>query len=334
MTESDPGTGGHETGSETGVVRKQSFEATDPLDIDVSVGAGSVEIRLVDEPGAHVEVRHDPSAGAPWAQGISNLVNWFTNQFGAGFSPPGFAGQGFAGQKFAGQGAAGDPSGQLGDTVAEAIRQTRIDLTGNRLAVRTPDAPALRHVPVAVTVVAPNGSHLDVHGGSANVTVTGDANRVAIHGGSGDVSVDRADGVASIQTGSGAMRLGPMLGGLRARSGSGGVDVSSIGGSTSLITGTGDVWLGAVQSDIMARTGSGDLTIADAACGEIELFTGSGQIRIGVRSGTTAQVDLNSGSGQARSELDVSDTPPIEDATLRIRGKTGSGNALVTPAVG
>jgi len=69
-------------------------------------------------------------------------------------------------------------------------------------------------------------------------------------------------------------------------SGSGEIEVSSVGARPRLTTGSGDVWLGAVQSDVRVRTGSGDLTVADAACGYVELATGSGEIRVGVRSGT------------------------------------------------
>jgi hypothetical protein len=45
-------------------------------------------------------------------------------------------------------------------------------------------------------------------------------------------------------------------------------------------------------------------------------------------------VDLISHSGQAHSELAVSSTPPSAAPTLQIRGRTGSGNAVITNAVG
>jgi hypothetical protein len=291
------------SGQDENVARKQNFDASGPLDIDVSLGAGRVTIALVEEPGASVEVRYDPSASNPWMQGLSNVLTWFGGQFG---------------------GDAGD------EAKVSAVRETKIDLVGRRLYVHTPKRHRL--VPLAVTVRAPAGSHLEVNAGSADMTVTGPAGQVKLETGSGAVTMDRADGQAEIKSGSGALRLGPMLAGLRARSGSGEIEVSSVGGATTLITGSGDVWLGAVQSDVRVRTGSGDLTVADAACGQVELVTGSGEIRVGVRSGTSAMVDLRSGSGQARSELGLSDTPPANAPKLQVRGRTGSGNAVVTTA--
>jgi hypothetical protein len=295
-----------------GLVRRQDFDADAPLDIDVSISSGRVTINLVDEPGASVEVRHDPSAESSWMHGLASVMNWVNDRFG--------------------------DAGMAQAAPAEVVERTRIELIGKRLVVHTGRGQfgmtPLELVPVAVTVRAPVGSQLELRSGSAIVTVTGQAGRVTVSGGAGDVAIDRADGRAQIKVGSGALRLGPMLGGLDARSGTGEIEVSSVGGPTTLVTGSGDVWLGAVQSDVMARTGSGDLVVADAACGDVELITGSGEIRVGVRPGTRAMVDLRSGSGQARSELNVHDRPQADAPRLRVRGRTGSGNAVITTAAG
>ncbi|HEX3649566.1 MAG TPA: DUF4097 family beta strand repeat-containing protein [Pseudonocardiaceae bacterium] len=286
------------------IVRRENFDASESLEIEVELGAGLVTIALVEEPGASVEVRYEPGASTPWLQGLTSMLDWFgAGQFGG--------------------------SARAAETV---VRETRIDLIGRRLVVRSPKQHHL--IPLAVAVRAPAGSSLEVSVGSADMTVTGPAGRVKLNAGSGGVTLDRADGPAEIHSGSGALRLGPMLAGLRARSGSGEIEVSSVGGTSTLVTGSGDVWLGAVQSDVRVRTGSGDITVADAACGQVELVTGSGEIRIGVRSGAKARLDLRSGSGQARSELDLSHTPPTEGAKLDLRGRTGSGNVVVTSAVG
>ena len=298
--------------TEDELVRREYFDVDGPLEIDVELGCGRVEIALIDEPGASVELKHDPAAGGSWTHGLASLMGWVNDRFG-------------------------DPD-TTRDAPAQAREGARIELTGRRLTIRNGHGQfrmmPLELVPVALTVRAPSGSHLALRSGESTVTVTGAAGRVSIAGGSGDIAVDRADGRADIKIGSGALRLGPMLGGLRARSGSGEIEVSSVGGPTTLVTGSGDVWLGAVQSDVLARTGSGDLVVADAACGDVELVTGSGEIRVGVRPGTAAMVDLRSSTGQARSELKVSDRPPADGPRLRVRGRTRSGSAVITTAAG
>jgi hypothetical protein len=295
-------------------VRRQSFDAEGPVELDLGTGGGGVTVRLVDEPGVHVEVRHDPGAGSPWAQGVTSLMSWVSTQFGSQL-------------------------GQFGETVpagssveAEAVRQTRVDFTAGRLVIRTPKDIQLRNVPILVSVQAPVGSHVEARTGTGDVTVNGGAGRLNLHTGSGRISADQAEGTVHVDTGSGTVRLGPMAAGLRAKTGSGDVEITAIGAASTVVTGSGDVWLGAVAGDVLARTGSGRVTIANAAAGELELHTGSGAIHVGVRQGSPAEVDLSSGSGEARSDLDLTTTPPEAKPPLRIRGRTGSGNALVTEA--
>lgn len=301
--------------SDDNVVRRQSFDAEGQVELDLGTGGGAVTVRLVDEPGVHVELRHDPEAGSAWTQGITNLMSWVSTQF------PQFG-------------------GQFGDTVpaessarAEAVRQTRVDYTGSRLVVRTPKDLQLRNVPIAVSVQAPLGSHVDAHTGAGHVTISGGAGRLNLHTGSGRITTDQAEGAARVDTGSGTVRLGPMGAGLRAKTGTGDIEVTAVGGASTVVTGSGDVWLGAVTSDVLARTGSGRVTIANAAAGELELHTGSGAIHVGIRKGSPAEVDLSSGTGEARSELDLTTNPPSSKPPLRVRGRTGSGSALVTSAI-
>ncbi|MGH3621375.1 MAG: DUF4097 family beta strand repeat-containing protein, partial [Sciscionella sp.] len=313
-------------------------------ELALSIGAGRLRVRLSDEPGVHIEVRHDPTAGNAWTQGISGLMSWVSQQFGRNRFGQGGFGSGFGAGSF-GQGGSEPGAFGLGnvdwsslgqgwqdDVPAGAVRQAKVEQSGRRIVVRTSQAPPLKLVPLAVTVQAPSGSQLDLRSGTAEVTVTGRAGQVQLDCGTGDVTVDHADGRVDVHTGSGAVRLGPMLAGLKARSGSGDIEVSSVGDTASVVTASGDVWLGAVQADVTVRTGAGDLTVADASRGQLALVTGSGKITVGVHAGITAAVELVSHSGSARSELPISDQPPEEPEQLRIRGRTGSGTVVVRAA--
>jgi len=292
------------------LVRIDEFETDVPLELDVSVTIGRVEVVLDGDSGARVELRHDQGEQQPWVAGVNSLLSWVGERFGDQLGV--------------------DPA----TSPAEAVRQSRIEKLGNRLVVQAPKAWQLRNVALAVKVHAPAGSHVEVRAGAADVTVTGPAGRVDLLTGSGEVKLDRADGSATIRTGSGAVKLGPTLGGLQLRSGSGHVEASSISGSATLATGTGDVWLGAVSGEVMARTGSGDLSVADAGSGTLDLITGSGEVRIGIRGGTSAEVDLTSSAGRVSSELDVADAAPEGGVKLKVRARTGTGNAVVTRAAG
>ncbi|EME63012.1 DUF4097 family beta strand repeat-containing protein [Amycolatopsis decaplanina] len=292
-------------GEET--VRVEDFEAEGPIEIDVSVAIGRVTIELTGESGVHAEVRRDGGEQQPWVDGMTSLLSWVGERFGDQLG--------------------GSPAASAGDAVA----QTRIEKVGNRLVVQAPKAWQLKNVPLAVSVRAPAGSHLEVRAGAADVTVTGSAGRADLLTGAGKIGLERADGSAIVRTGTGDIKLGPTLSGLQLRTGSGSVEASSVSGSATVATGTGDVWLGEVAGEVLARTGSGSLSVADAASGTLELTTGSGEVRVGIRGGVQAEIDLSSTTGSVSSELDVAETAPSE-VSLKVRARTGTGDAVVTSA--
>jgi hypothetical protein len=293
-------------------VRTETFPVDGPLQIDIAVTIGNVEIVLEETTEARVELRRDTTEKPPWVDNMTSMLSWVTERFGNHF-----------GNQF---GADWDNS------PADAVEQARVEKVGNRLVIQAPKGLPLRNIPLSVTVHAPAGSHLEVRAGAADVTAIGSAGRADVLTGSGVVALGRADGAVVVRTGSGGIKLGPTLAGLQLKTGSGDVEASSLAGSATLATGTGDIWLGAVSGEVLARSGSGDLSVADAASGSLELITGSGEIRVGIRSGTAAEIDLTSDGGKVSSELDVAGSEPEGGSTLKVRARTGSGNAVVTPA--
>jgi DUF4097 and DUF4098 domain-containing protein YvlB len=117
------------------------------------------------------------------------------------------------------------------------------------------------------------------------------------------------------------------------RTGSGRVQLARAGGPTEIKASSGDVAVREVAADLGVRTGSGEVTVADAHAGRLDLTTGSGGMRIGIHAGVGAELDLSSGSGRARSELEVRAVAPAQTPPLQVRGRTGSGDVLVTRAI-
>jgi hypothetical protein len=297
------------------LVRQQSWAVDGVAELELSVDVGRIRVQLDEQIGdggaqeVRVEVRHDPSAGGSWSQGLSGIMSWLG-------------------------GAPGQDGSELDRLATEAVRSAEITWSevGRRLVVRSSTDLPLRVVPLAVTVSAPPGSRLAARAGAGDVRVTGTAGWTAVRTGSGDVSVSAIDGEADITTGSGDVEIGPIAGRARVRTGSGTVKVAHTGGHTEIKASSGDVIVGQVDADLGVRTGSGEVAIADACAGRLDLTTGSGALRIGVHSGVGAELDLSSGSGQARSELDVSGVAPAKAPALHLRGRTGSGDVLVTRA--
>lgn len=307
--------GGPEDGAEdgAGLVRQQSWPVDGVAELELAVDVGRIRVHLDEQIGdggsreVRVEVRHDPSAGNTWAQGMSGLISWL----------------------------GGTEGGRDTDELAtEAVRAAEITWSeaGRRLVVRSPQELPLRVVPLAVTVSAPAGSRLAARAGAGDVRVTGTAGWTAVRTGSGDVTVATVNGEADVTTGSGDVELGPIGGRARVRTGSGAVTVAHTGGPTEIKASSGDVAVGEVLGDLGVRTGSGDVAIADARAGRLDLTTGSGGLRIGVHPGVGAELDLSSGSGRASSDLAVGAVAPERPPALHVRGRTGSGDMLVTRA--
>jgi Toastrack DUF4097 len=291
------------------LTRRESWPVRGVAELELSVDVGRIEVHLdrADEPEVRVEVRHDPTVGGMWAQSISGVLNWI------------------------GQ-ATGGPTSDPADLAAEAVRAAEITWSepGRRLVVRSSTELPLRVVPLVVTVSAPAGSRLAARTGAGDVVVTGRAGWAAVRTGSGEVEVGAVDGDTDVTTGSGDLVLGDVAGRARLRTGSGAIRMTSAGGATEIKAGSGDVALGSVSGDLGVRTGSGEVRIDDARAGRFDLTTGSGELRVAVHPGVRAELDLSSGSGHARSELTVESTPPGENVALHVRGRTGSGDVLVT----
>lgn len=293
-------------------VRRESWPVKGAAELEVSVDVGRVTVRLDPDGGEEVtvEVRHDPTVGGGWAQGLTGIVNWLGTATGA----PG-----------------GDPQWLPADAVAAA--EISWSEPARRLVVRSSQELPLRMVPLEVTITAPRGSRIAARTGAGDVTVTGVAGWAAVRTGAGSATLEAVDGDADVTTGSGDVAVGPVSGRTRVRTGSGAIRLADLRGASDVKAGSGDVELGVVSGDLGVRTGSGDLRIADARSGRYELTTGSGELRVGVHAGVTAELDLSSGSGSARSDLEVGGTAPTGGVAVHVRGRTGSGDVLVTRAV-
>lgn len=327
-------------------MRQESRTVAGPADLDLAVDVGRVVVHLDDAsagdetagtgtpetgtagtetggsaPGeleVRVEVRHDPTAAGGWAQRLGEVASWLGSVAAA---PDTDAGDG--------------PASAGADAVRAADIAWSAPGAGGEaptLTVRSTTELPLRMVPLVVTVWAPPGSRVTARTGAGDVSVRGRAGRATVRTGAGTATAADVDGDAEVTTGSGDVVVGAVGGRARIRTGSGTVRVGAVGGATDIKAGSGDVRIGEVHADVGVRTGTGAVSVADARAGRMDLTTGSGGLTIGVHAGVLAELDLSSGSGRARSELDVRQTAPGREPALWLRGRTASGDVLVTRA--
>ena len=196
-------------------------------------------------------------------------------------------------------------------------------------------------------IAVPTRSELMVKTGSADVTVDGICGTAQVKSGSGEVTLDEVDGPAQVETGSGDIQVKVMRGELRAKSGSGDVDVRLAESAVAASTGSGDVRLGSAHGPAVVKTGSGDLRVVEAS-DDVSLSTGSGDllietahrgrfsikgasgdVQIGIPAGIPVWTDINTLSGQIRSNLDGAGKPEEGAEHIEVRAKTVSGDIVL-----
>ena len=215
-------------------------------------------------------------------------------------------------------------------TDERSVHETRVEYSeqGRKLTLRAPRG--FHRAGLSVFVEVPGGSKVEARAHRGSIAASGQLSSLEAITGGGSVTADEVDGAVHAASGSGSITLGRISGPVRARLGNGDIELSSVEGpGASLTTGLGDVRLGVVGCDAKVRTGKGNVVVSEASAGKLDLVSGAGDLRVGVRPGVAAELDVVSGSGQARSELDVTDRPAPGAPVARIRLRTGAGEAVV-----
>jgi hypothetical protein len=307
------------------------FNTPDPITVEVRNAAGSITVELVETSSTTVDI--EVSGTNPFGF-LDDLAKAFRRP-----TPPPPGGPLGAG------GFDGGP-GRESDAILERVR---VDLVqrdgGDTLIVDTDPAARAWRSGFAIHITAPTGSGVRIASQSADVTVLGTAGRLDVRTASGRVVAGQVSGSALAQTASGDVRIRSVGKELSVRTASGDVEVDTVNGPGVVHSTSGEVRVHSAGTDIQVRTVSGDVRVGDAVRGVAEIVAVSGDVEIGIHPGTRASVNLNTVSGDTRSDLEINDSPirvsasedetsaPVSDASLDIRVRTTSGDIRLRRAI-
>jgi DUF4097 and DUF4098 domain-containing protein YvlB len=243
------------------------------------------------------------------------------------------------------------------DASTAAVEGARVELRGRGnghevvIDVRDRGRGIFRNAEVLVSVTSPEGTSVETKSGSADVEGRGRFGSVEVETGSGEVEFGEIAGEAKISAASGDVQLASVGGDAQVNTASGDVQIRSIGGEAKINSASGDVIIREVRGELDVNSASGDVLVREAGSsvgintasgdqelgsvttGKVTLKSASGDLKVGIREGTSLWVDARSRSGEVRSELAVSDLPPDGNGpSVELRANTMSGDITVARA--
>lgn len=242
------------------------------------------------------------------------------------------------------------PTNPADDSDTRAAQQTRVEYADGALTVRGPKSPLLdfskKSRSVDVLIELPAGSQVhgelsvgDVRGtgvlgdcrlktsvGHVRLDRTGALRLTTL----GHVDVDAAAGDVDVSTGTGRVRIGEIDGAAVVKNSNGHVEVGTVSGELRVRTANGDISVDRAGSGVEATTANGRIRVGTVVRNAVSLETSTGDLEIGIATGTAAWLDLTTGHGRVVNELDDLDgAPETSDTTVEVRAHTTFGDITV-----
>lgn len=242
------------------------------------------------------------------------------------------------------------PSDPTRDSDVARARQTRVEYANGTLLVKPPKgwrywAPWGGQGAVDVRIDLPTGSTVRGSAGVGALSCTGRlgacryragvgrialerAGAVELVAGSGDVSADEIEGRADVKT-AGAIKIGRIDGPAAVKNSNGDTWIGEITGEGRINAANGSISVDLAGSGIVAKTANGDVDLDEVVGGSVVAQTGYGSVRIGVREGVPAWLDLQTNFGNVRNDLAQAEPPEAGEDAVEVTAHTSLGDIVV-----
>jgi DUF4097 and DUF4098 domain-containing protein YvlB len=216
-----------------------------------------------------------------------------------------------------------------------AAEQTQVTFSAGELLVRSTGRPRLLFFgsgpEIEVDVVLPSGSSVDARTTAGEIICAGRLGAVELDSKYGDLRLERA-GSLRARTASGNVSASAVDGETDVTTSYGNVRVGEVSGPARLGTGYGDVTVDRALDSLTGKTKYGQVRVGEAVRGSLVLETSYGEVEAGIREGTAAWLDVQSGSGRIRNTLTETEGPGGAGETVEIHARTSYGDILIRRA--
>jgi DUF4097 and DUF4098 domain-containing protein YvlB len=157
---------------------------------------------------------------------------------------------------------------------------------------------------------------LNLRSGAGGVTVEGVSGSAQVHNGSSDIRIGAVDGTADLSTGNGRVRVGVVT------------------GPASIKASNGSVSVDRALSDITAASSNGAVQIGEVVRGTVSATSKNGSVEVGVREGSAAWLELNTGVGRVYNELASAGAPGADEQVdkVEVHARTTLGDVTIRRA--
>jgi hypothetical protein len=277
-----------------------AYETLTPIDADIDVSAGHVEVVASDRADTTVEVTPtNPGRSGDVSLAREATVAFENNRLRVRVPPR---------LKLLG------PNGSV---------DVRVELpTGSRAEIETGyGSVRVRGELGAARIVAKYGN--------VNADRVGDLALVSPHG---EVDIAEVDGELEVAAGHGHVRIGRIAGAARLRGAHGSLTLGTTEGEVDVAT-SGRLTIERALGDVTARSAHGAIRVLEAAGGILRLENGYAEVEVGVPTGVVAWVDAASAHGVVRNELTPGPEAAGTDRTIELHLRANWADVLIRRAV-
>ncbi|GAA1220697.1 DUF4097 family beta strand repeat-containing protein [Pseudonocardia alaniniphila] len=241
------------------------------------------------------------------------------------------------------------PSEESDESDVKAAQQVRVDFTNGVLHVAGPKRVfdfSRKTRSVDVSIELPTGSQVSAEiqagdfrsagrlgecrfktgAGNAQLERTGP---LRLNTGAGHLTVDGIAGNAELSTGTGKVRLGDIEGTAVVKSSNGDIVIDKVAADVRVRTANGEISIDRAGAGVEAKTANGGIRLGEVVRGTVVLGTAAGDLEIGIAEGTAAWLEVNTGFGHVRNQLDTAGRPEESDETVEVRARTSYGDVTI-----
>ncbi len=214
----------------------------------------------------------------------------------------------------------------------EDLDRLVMEQRGDTVVVGVLSGRSWRRASLDVVAAVPHGTAVEAKLAAADLTVDVDVASLRASVTSGDLRARAVAEEAVLKVASGDIRLGEVGGRLQISGASGDVLVEGAADAEVSVA-SGDIMLRRVDGRLEARTAAGDVRVDRFGGRQCACRTLSGDVYLGIPIGRTLDVDIQTLSGEVRSEFPATDGPaPIGAERASIHVKSLSGDVVLGPA--